>query len=386
MNGYSEGERGHYSHPAESVKRRRVAFVGGGTAGHVYPALTIAEVYQRTAAHIEVFFIGTPEGCEVHLVPAHGYCLKIVQGSPLFGVGVRGKLHAMTTLTIGMGQARRWLQAHGIKLVIGLGGYASAGVLLAAWSLGLRTAVHEANLVPGLTNKLLGRFADRVYLGYEAARWAFPPNRTLITGNPVRPEIATAHAKQRSAPCKADRPVHVLVTGGSRGAPFLNRQVPDLLKTVADHGLALEVRHQVGDDDPVAVREAYIRAHLSASVTPYIEDMAGAYRWADFTIARSGSGTIAELAACGLPSLLVPWPDSASDHQTVNAIAFAETGAGWWVREADWQVETLAIRLVSLLGHAGAWTTMAKCARQFATPDAAHMLVADCEALMVGQW
>jgi UDP-N-acetylglucosamine--N-acetylmuramyl-(pentapeptide) pyrophosphoryl-undecaprenol N-acetylglucosamine transferase len=368
------------------VGQRRLTIVGGGTAGHVYPALTIADTYLQTFGNVDVCFIGTPAGCEARLVPAHGYRFTMLQGSPWFGVGVRGRLHATRTLVLGIAQARRLLRAQGAKLVIGLGGYASAGVLLAAQSLGLRTAIHEANIVPGLANRWLGRLADRVYLGFKAAGWAFPPDRTLVTGNPVRPEIAAVGAERRRATRSVHQPVRILVTGGSQGAPFLNWNAPDLLRQVAGHGLALEVRHQVGDDNPELVRAQYTRAQISASVMPYIETMADAYRWADFAIVRSGSGTLAELAACGLPALLVPLPTAAGDHQTVNAMAFAEAGGGWWIREADWQVQAQAVRLAALLRDANALTGMAERARCLATPEAASVLVADCEALMAGQW
>ena len=357
-----------------------------GTAGHVYPALTIADTYRRTFDNVDVCFIGTPEGCEARLVPAHGYRFTMVQGSPWFGVGVGGRLQATRALVVGIAQARHLLRAQGTQLVIGLGGYASVGVLLAARSLGLRTAVHEANIVPGLANKLLGRLADRVYLGFKAAAWAFPPDRTLVTGNPVRPEIVALGDAKRRATHSVRQLVRILVLGGSQGAPFLNQHVPDLLRQVAGYDLTLEVRHQVGDDDPEPVRAQYARAQITASVMPYIEDMADTYRWADFAIVRSGSGTIAELAACGLPALLVPLPTAAGDHQTVNAIAFAEAGAGWWLREADWQGQAQAARLAALLSDASALAGMAARARRLATPEAASVLVNDCEALMAGQW
>jgi UDP-N-acetylglucosamine--N-acetylmuramyl-(pentapeptide) pyrophosphoryl-undecaprenol N-acetylglucosamine transferase len=348
--------------------------------------LAIADVYQRTVAGVDVRFIGTPAGCEARLVPAYGYRFTMVQGAPWFGVGVGGRLHAARALCAGIVQARRLLRAQGTKLVIGLGGYASAGVLLAAWSLGIRTVIHEANMVPGLANRLLGRRADRVYLGFKAAGWAFLPDRTLVTGNPVRSEVAAVGNEKRRARHRVRQPVRLLVMGGSQGAPFLNRHVPDLLRQVAGHGLALEVRHQVGDDDPEPVRVKYAHAQIAASVTPYIADMADAYRWADFAIVRSGSGTIAELAACGLPALLVPLPTAAGDHQTVNAMAFAEAGGGWWVREADWQAQTQAARLAALLRDADTLAGIAEHARRLATPDAAQVLVTDCEKLMAGQW
>src|SRR6202007_2140681 len=139
---------------------------------------------------------------------------------PLVGTNILGKWRALRTLSIGVTQARRLLRAHGAQLVVGLGGYAAVGVLLAAWSLGLRTVIHEANLVPGLANRLLGRLAHRVYLGFEAACWAFAPGRTVITGNPVRSDIAAVSTTGRQAPCPRTRPVHILVTGGSQGLSF----------------------------------------------------------------------------------------------------------------------------------------------------------------------
>jgi UDP-N-acetylglucosamine--N-acetylmuramyl-(pentapeptide) pyrophosphoryl-undecaprenol N-acetylglucosamine transferase len=357
--------------------------VGGGTAGHVYPALAIAEAYQRACEYVDLLFIGTAVGFEGRLVPASGHRLQMIQGTPLVGTGLGGKLRALSTLSVGITQARRLLQAHDAQLVVGLGGYASVGVLLAARSLGLRTVIHEANLVPGLANRLLGRLAHRVYLGFEAAGWAFAPDRTVITGNPVRPEIVASSMAIRRAPCPYTRPVHILVTGGSQGSPFLNQSAPALLSQVAALGIALHIRHQSGDADPQPVHTAYAQAGLTASVTSYIPDMAQAYQWADFVIARSGAGTIAELAVCGLPALLVPLPNSANNHQTVSATAYAQAGAGWWVQEHAWHTPTLATRLGALLNNASAWIAMSTRARSLATPHAAEALVADCEALMV---
>jgi UDP-N-acetylglucosamine--N-acetylmuramyl-(pentapeptide) pyrophosphoryl-undecaprenol N-acetylglucosamine transferase len=368
------------------MERRRVAVAGGGTAGHVYPALAIAAAYRQTVDNVDLLFLGTAEGFEARLMPRHGYRLVLVQGAPLFRVGLGGKLRALNCLGSGIGQARRALKAHGARLVIGLGGYASAGVLLAARSLGLPAAIHEANVLPGLTNKLLGRLVDRVYLGFAASGWAFPRGRTLVTGNPVRSEIVRVGCEKQQRRYGVDRPVHILVTGGSEGAPFLNRHAPDLLRRVAGHGLALAVSHQVGVWAVEPVRAAYARAGLAASVVPYIEDMATAYRRADLVVARAGALTLAELAVCGLPALLVPLPTAARDHQTANARVFAAAGGSWWVREADWHPESLAARLAALLRDPAAWMAAALRMRQLATPHAARAIVADCEALMAGRW
>jgi UDP-N-acetylglucosamine--N-acetylmuramyl-(pentapeptide) pyrophosphoryl-undecaprenol N-acetylglucosamine transferase len=368
------------------MKPRRVAVVGDGTAGHVYPALAIAEAYTQLNDAVDLLFIGTPHNFASQLVPPAGYRLVLVEGGPLFGVGLAGKTRTAWRLSRGVLQARRVLRASGTQLVIGVGGYASAAALLAAKSLRLCTAVYEANAVPGLTNRLLGRFVDRVYLGFAAAGWAFPAARQLATGNPIRPAITALTEEERRAPHAENRPLHLLVTGGSLGASFLNQRVPDLLRQVAERGVFLEVRHQVGGFAVEPVRAAYAQGKVAAVVLPYIEDMVEAYRWADLVIARAGAGTIAELAASGLPALLVPLPQAPGNHQVANAQAFTTTGGGWSVEEKDWKVEAVLDWLMHLLRDETAWTAASRYARQFATPHAARTIVADCETLLSPQF
>jgi UDP-N-acetylglucosamine--N-acetylmuramyl-(pentapeptide) pyrophosphoryl-undecaprenol N-acetylglucosamine transferase len=375
-----------YSVLDPQMNPHRIAVVGDGTAGHVYPALAIADVYRQFSATVDLLFIGVPDGFAARLAPTHGYRLALVQGGPLFGVGIASKLRTLWRLGVGVQQARQVLQAANTRLVIGVGGYASAAALLAAKSLRLSTAIYEANTVPGLANQLLGRAVDRVYLGFAAAGRIFPEGRTLVTGNPVRPGILAAGSTERVAPHGGGRPVHILVTGGSLGAPFLNQKVPELLGQVAARGLPIEVLHQVGGFDRQQVCAAYAPAKVPASIVSYIDDMTEAYRWADFAIARAGAGTIAELAVSGLPALLVPLPHAPGDHQVTNALAFADAGGGWCVQEKNWHLETLTAQLAMFFTDAAAWTTASQCARYFATPDAARAIVTDCEALMVGRW
>lgn len=369
-----------------SGKLRSIALACGGTAGHVYPALAIAEAYSRCEDNIRLLFISTPDGFAPRLIPSVGHRLVFVQGGPLFGVGWIGKLHTLQQLTIGIIQARRILKEHGIRLVIGVGGYASAAALCAAKSLGLSTVIHEANAVPGLANAVCGRFAERVYLGFASAAQQFAEKKRVVTGNPVRSSIASLRDRQRRAPRASGQAIRVLVTGGSLGASFLNHHAPELLQRVASYNLPLTVWHQVAEFDPEPVRNHYAKAGIAARVEPYIEDMGEAYRWADFAITRAGAGTLAELAICGTPALLVPLPHAPGDHQVKNAEAFVGTGEGWWVRETEWQTERLAQSLRALLTDAEAWLSASRQARRWAMPDAAQTLVADCEALMAGRW
>jgi UDP-N-acetylglucosamine--N-acetylmuramyl-(pentapeptide) pyrophosphoryl-undecaprenol N-acetylglucosamine transferase len=362
------------------MKTWRVAIAAGGTAGHVYPALAVAHAFQQLPEPVEPLFIGTADGFEARIVPPSGYRFHTVPAAPLFGVGVAGKVRAMRTLYAGIAQARRLLKASGTQMVLGLGGYVSAPAVLAAWGLGLRTALHEANVEPGLANKLLAHVVDRVYLGFEAARRAFPKAKNVVTGNPVRPDVATV-TLPRLLP-NGKRPFHVLITGGSQGSRFFNENGPDLLWHLANDGFRLEVRHQTGGFDLEAVRQRYARAGISAAVVPYIDGMADAYGWADFAIARCGAATIAELAVSGLPALLVPLPAASGDHQTGNAIALAEAGGGWWVHERDWRADQLAQRIADLLRDTSAWQAVSHAVQRFARPNAARTLVADCLQLM----
>jgi UDP-N-acetylglucosamine--N-acetylmuramyl-(pentapeptide) pyrophosphoryl-undecaprenol N-acetylglucosamine transferase len=362
--------------------QRAIVLAGGGTGGHVLPALALADAFQTRMPEARVLFIGTARGMESNLVPKRGYAIELVPGSRLVGGGLSAKLAGVRALVQGVRAARAILKREKVSLVVGVGGYASGAALLAARSLGIPTAIHESNAVPGLTNRVLGHLVDRVYLGFEAARPDFPHEITVVSGNPVRTAIA-ATATLRQFP--EGRPAHVLIVGGSQGSEFLNARVPELLRTV-DTRVHLEIRHQVGKLDPAPVRDRYAELGLVATVEPFIDDMAAAYAWADVAVTRSGSGTVAELAAAGLPALLVPFPHAAGDHQAWNAKAFADSGAGWWVRQAAWEPEALAQGLAGALRDRGAWQRMSLAARAFGGGDAADVVVRDCEDWMEGRW
>lgn len=364
---------------------RSIAIAGGGTGGHVNPALAMADAYRAAFESASVFFIGTATGLEATLVPKRGYEIELVQGSRLVGGSPLAKLRGVVGLLRGILQARKLLKARGARLVIGVGGYASGAALLAARSLGLATAIHESNAVPGLTNKVLGKLVDRVYLGFPEAAGAFSATKTCVTGNPVRSEI-TALTTDRALPAPGERKLRVLVVGGSQGAQFLNEKVPSLLADVAARGVDLEVRHQVGKLASEPVQAAYQAAGINAEVLVYIDDMAGAYAWADFAVTRAGSGTVSELAAARLPALLVPFPYAAGDHQAANARAFADAGAGFWQRQKNWHSEKLAQQIASVMSDPGAMHRAVKGAAAVARPAAADAVVTDCERLMEGRW
>jgi UDP-N-acetylglucosamine--N-acetylmuramyl-(pentapeptide) pyrophosphoryl-undecaprenol N-acetylglucosamine transferase len=363
---------------------RRLLIVVGPTAGHVYPALAIADAWRALDPRVDLRFAGALEGPAERLLRLRGYRLEPISSSQFVNVGLGGKLAAVPRVVAGIAQARRLLRAHGTRFVLGLGGYASGAVLLAARATGARLAIHEANAVPGVANRLLAPFAHRVYLGFAAAAPAFPAGKRLVTGHPVRPDIAALAGDRRVAP-DGDRPARVLVLSSTRGEAFLAQRVPALLRDVERRGLVVEALHQTGVLAPGDVAHAYRRVGVKATVAPYLDEIASAYRWADLVITRAGAGAIAETAAAGVPALLVPLADAAGDHQAANAAAVAAAGAGLAVRETAWRDEALAERVATLLTPR-AWTAAAAAARGLATPDAAARIVADGEALMAGHW
>lgn len=362
--------------PAVLAGAPAVVLAGGGTGGHVVPALALADAF--AAAGSQVLFVGTEHGYEARMVPKRGYAIELVPGSRLVGGGLGTKLRGLWNLAKGVLAARRILARLRPQLVVGVGGYASGAALLAARSMGIACAIHESNAVPGMTNRVLGKLVQRAYLGFEAARPAFAAGKTLVSGNPVRAEIAAVGPARE---WRGARPVHLLVVGGSQGSEFLNLHVPELAAALAKAGMALQVQHQVGKLPPQGVTKAYQAAGITAQVEGFIDDMAAAYAWADLAVTRSGSGTVAELAAAALPALLVPFPFAAGDHQAANAAAFCAQGGGKWVRQGAWDLGELTSWSMALLADEATWQAASAAAAAVALPQAAAAVVRDC-----GQW
>jgi UDP-N-acetylglucosamine--N-acetylmuramyl-(pentapeptide) pyrophosphoryl-undecaprenol N-acetylglucosamine transferase len=359
---------------------RRIALVVGDTRGHFYPALAVAEAYRRRAADVDVVFFGAA-GVSAELAARHLCSYRVIRGSPLARVGVAGRLASLVRTAAGVGQARRALIELDVRLAIGFGAFVSGAVLVAARTIGIPTAIHEANTRPGLANRLLARVADRAYVAAADVAPQLRAAHVRVTGWPVRRDIAALVDVPRRPP-DGSRPTRVLVCSGSRGGEFLGRRMPALCQQLATHGLTLDVHHQSEDDDPEPIRRAYALAGVQARVAPVIEDMAAAYGWADLAIARAGAGTTAELAVAGLPSLLVPLADAAEDHQAGNAAAFAAAGSALWRHERGWDTSTLAEQLHELLTAPAAWSSMSAAARRCAVPGAADAVVDDCEQLL----
>ncbi|AGA75271.1 undecaprenyldiphospho-muramoylpentapeptide beta-N-acetylglucosaminyltransferase [Pseudomonas plecoglossicida] len=348
---------------------RNVLIMAGGTGGHVFPALACAREFQ--ARGYSVHWLGTPRGIENELVPQAGLPLHLIQVSGLRGKGKLSLLKAPFTLVKAVLQARRIVRELKPVCVVGFGGYVTGPGGVAARLCGVPLVIHEQNARAGTTNRLLLPLAARVCEAFPATFAASDKLRT--TGNPVRPELFMDALR---APL-AERRARLLVMGGSLGAEPLNKLLPKALSEVPP-ALRPEVFHQAGKQHAPATAERYREAGVEAQVEPFIKDMAQAYGWADIVVCRAGALTVSELAAAGLPSMLVPLPHAIDDHQTHNAQYLAREGAAFLMPQATTGAAQLAERLNEVLMQPEKLNVMAGTARRLAKPAATSTVVDIC--------
>lgn len=357
--------------------------MAGGTGGHVFPALAVAE--QLRGQGCEVSWLGTRKGIEAEQVPAHGYTISYLAVAGIRGKGVWTKIRALFSLIHSLGQALKTVYVGHPDVVLGFGGFAAGPGGVAAFLLGKPLVIHEQNAVAGTTNRLLSKPARCVLTAFPEAFPAASSRlkaKTELCGNPVRQEIIDLGARrnQRGA-AESEGRVRLLVLGGSLGADPLNRVLPQALARIPEEKRP-EVRHQCGrgrqQNNPVKTTERYQKARVSAEITPFIADMAEAYSWADFVICRAGALTVSELAIIGLPAVLVPLPHAIDDHQTCNAQWLVKAGAGRLLPENELQAEAMAALIVEMIEDQPGRVEMAEKARQLARPDAAQRVAAVC--------
>jgi UDP-N-acetylglucosamine--N-acetylmuramyl-(pentapeptide) pyrophosphoryl-undecaprenol N-acetylglucosamine transferase len=350
-----------------------VLIMAGGTGGHIFPGLAVANLLRER--DIAVRWLGAAGGMESRTVPGAGIELDMVDIAGLRGKGIMRWARMPFMLLRAVWQARRLLEANRPRCAISFGGYAAAPGGIAAWTKGIPLLVHEQNRVPGLTNRLLARFARTILQGFPGT---FPDRPCVLSsGNPVRREVAALEYPGQRLAGRAGA-FRVLVTGGSQGASILNQTVPAALKLLPS-SLSVAVRHQAGAQRVDEERDAYAAAGISADIEPFITDMAGAYGWADLVICRSGALTVAELAAAGVAAILVPFPHAVDDHQTRNAEYLAEGGAALILPQQGLGAESLAAALEQLLSSRAKLLEMATAARGLALPEAAEKVVEACE-------
>jgi UDP-N-acetylglucosamine--N-acetylmuramyl-(pentapeptide) pyrophosphoryl-undecaprenol N-acetylglucosamine transferase len=361
------------------VRSLRLAVATGPTLGHLHPALAFVEAYRRFAA-VDPIVFGPDDEAARALVAAARAPFVATPTRAWQGVSPLAKLGAVFQALRAVPWARRLLARHGAEVVVGFGGHVSGPVVLAGRSLGAAVAIHEANVEPGMANRWLAPFVDRVFVSQPRASWPSRRGRSTLTGIPLRPGFAALASGPKDAPA-AGEPFRLLVSSGSRGAAFLARKVPGLLGQLRAKGVAVEIRQQAEASELGPLREAYARLGVPAQVEAYLEDMPGACAWAHLAICRAGAGTLAELAAAGLPAIVVPLAAASEDHQSANAAAFTSAGAGLLVGESAWSTDAIAAQVERWAGDVAAWRVASQAARSLAQLDASDLMVAGCEEL-----
>ena len=357
----------------------RLVLAGGGTGGHLFPAVALAQTLLAQDSGSEVLFVGTERGLEQRMLPKLGLPLETVDMVGLVGRGLKGKLQIVPKLVKSFVQSRRLLRRFQPDCVIGVGGYASVPVLLAAKTMGVPYLIHEQNALPGLSNRLLGKNAELVCLSFPDSGEGFRGATTLVTGNPLRPGLETI------AP-ELPEPGSLLIFGGSRGARAINQAVMEMLPRLREWPECPRILHQTGEEDLEDVRRAYLDAGFDpGQVVAFIDDMATAYTSASLVICRAGATTLAELTASGRPAILIPFPYAAADHQTANARALEQAGAACLLAQSELTPERLAEQVKALLADRQKLQNMAECGRKLGLPGAAERILAECRRLLDGQ-
>ncbi len=356
----------------------RMLLAGGGTGGHLFPAVAIAEQLLRQDKSAQVCFVGTARGLEAKLLPQLGLPLELIDMTGVVGRGLRGLVQLVPKLLSSLKRSWQILQEFAPDIVVGVGGYASFPVLVAAKIKGIPFILHEQNAQPGLSNRILSRFARRVCLSIPGSGGRIAPDKQVVTGNPLRQGVTEVDP---SLPFKGK----LLVFGGSRGAHAINQLLIESLPLLRQRGVDAEVLHQTGESDFTQVSAAYEKlGEKKTRVVAFIDDMAAAYTEAQLVVCRAGATTIAELCACGRPAVMIPFPFAAADHQTANARSMEQAGAVKMLVQAELSAEKLAETIAELWQNRATLQAMAAAAARLGQKDAAERVIDVCQQVITG--
>jgi UDP-N-acetylglucosamine--N-acetylmuramyl-(pentapeptide) pyrophosphoryl-undecaprenol N-acetylglucosamine transferase len=346
----------------------KLLIAGGGTGGHVFPAIAIAREWLSRGPEREVVLVGTQNGIEMKLVPAAGLPLETIRVAGLKGKGGATLFKNLAMLFPAMGDARRVLRKHRPVAAFGVGGYAAGPMMLATWLSRVPNIIFEPNAEPGLTNKLLARLSRRIAVGYEISTRTWG-KKARVTGCPVRAEFFSI------APRAPQKPVRLLITGGSQGALPINRAFVDSMDRLAARKSELSIVQQTGERDYNAVRTAYARREINAEVLPFLNNMPERFAWADIIVCRAGAMTAAEVAAAGRAAIFIPFGRATDSHQLRNAQEMSRAGAGRLITESELTADRLTAEIFALLDQPDEIEKLSAAARGLARPYAARDIV-----------
>lgn len=347
---------------------------GGGTGGHLFPGIALAEEVMTRHPENEVLFVGTSKGLEATVVPREGYRLELIEVSGLKRMGLGGLVRGLFRVPRAMWQAYELLKREKPQVVVGVGGYASGPVVLVASLMRIHTAVQEQNALPGFTNKVLGRFVDAVFVAFPEAETYFPKKKVHLLGNPIRRALLDNYLKPKISAPKFT----LLVTGGSQGAHKLNLVVVEAMKSLGEFAKGLSIIHQTGAKDRDAIEKAYRELGLDAEVVDFIREMPKAYARADLIVCRAGAATLAEITVARKASILVPFPFAADNHQEKNAKSLVDGGAAIMFREGELDGPKLAGAMRDLHDDKDKRSKMERAAGRLGRPEAAREIADVC--------
>ncbi len=357
----------------------RLMLTGGGTGGHLFPAIATAEALCHRLPGSEVLFVGTKRKMDRASLEHYGYATCSIHCKGLKGKNLMALIQGMALLPLSCLEAMYHILRFRPHLVVGVGGYVTGPVVAAAKLLGKPTIIHEQNSVPGLANRKLGALVSKICLSLPGSENWFPEEKTILTGNPVRKAILALAGNETK---KKEGPLTLLVLGGSLGAHRVNELVTEAFGLGLPGLLGVKVIHQTGPDDAEMVTAAYRGHNIEAKVSPFFQDMAEVYEEADLLVSRAGATTLAELAVLGKPAILIPYPYAADNHQEKNAEFYVQGGGAMMFVEKELTAEILAENLVRLFGDRQGLQEMGAAMGQSGFPDAAEHIVDECLKLL----
>jgi len=353
-----------------------IVIAGGGTGGHLFPALAIARELEKAISGSKVTFVGTTRGLEAKIIPKEGFDIRFIRSEGLVGKSAVKTLKAALRIPLSIWESYQILKEIKPDMVLGVGGYSSGPVLFCARCMGISTIIHEQNTVPGLTNKILGKIVDTVAVTYHESMKSFSREKTFLTGNPVRKEILEGSRERGCKTFSLDRDrFTIFVFGGSRGASHINRAVGEALISLDEYRDKIQFLHQTGDEDFNSMKEIYSKREFKGTVMPFAYEMADAYAVADMTISRAGATTLAELTACGKAAILVPFPHAAANHQEVNARKLWDIGAAHVILDRDLNGKSLSDMIKQMIEEPDTISEMERISKSLGNREATSKVV-----------
>ncbi|MDH4097360.1 MAG: undecaprenyldiphospho-muramoylpentapeptide beta-N-acetylglucosaminyltransferase [Nitrospira sp.] len=357
-----------------------VVIAAGGTGGHLYPAVALAREFLKRDPSTKILFVGTRRGIESKVLAHEGFELKFITAKPVMGKGLFAVIQGLLSVPVGLWQSLGILRQRRADVVIGVGGYTSPAMLAAAALRGTARVIVEPNAYPGMANKAVAPFAQRIFLAFESAAASFDRQKVRVVGTPVRQEFLVRAGQGEGPPVGASQ--HLLVFGGSQGAKAINSAMLDGAASLVERLPGLTITHQTGEADYQRVRDTYGRSGVQAEVVPFLYDMPKVLRKADLVVARAGAMTIAELTACGKPAILIPLPTAIYDHQMKNARAMEAAGGAMVLPQADLSGSTLSELVSAILLNRQRLQAMSAKSHEMRRIDAGEVIVRECYALM----